>query len=188
MPLSPAARRHRADLAQLSSLAEGDLQVIFRDVSDAVRIREELSDVLPQLMRLYGSAAASLAADWYDDLRERAEVRGRFQAIVAELPDKARTDALAGWSVAPLFGAEPDGKTALSKVSGGLQRIIFNADRFTITRSSVQDPRARGWQREGGGECAFCQMLLGRGAVYTEESSQFESHDRCKCIGVPAFE
>lgn len=188
MPLSPAVRRHRADLGQLASLAEGDLQIIFRDVSNAIRVREELTDVLPELMTLYGSAAASLAADWYDDLREEAEVRGRFQAIVAELPNRGRTDALARWGVAPLFGAQPDAQAALAKVSGGLQRIIFNADRDTIMQSSIQDPRARGWQREGVGECDLCQLLLGRGAVYSEESSQFETHDRCRCVGVPAFE
>lgn len=188
MPLSAQARRHRADLAELARLAENDLSIVFRDVDNAVAVRDELEDYLPKLVAMYGSAAASLGADWYDDLRERAEVRGRFQAIVAELPDEGRTTSLAHWGVAPLFGADPDATTALSKVTGGLQRIIFNADRDTITYSSIQDPRARGWQREGAGECEFCQMLLGRGAVYTEESSQFESHDRCKCIGVPAFE
>lgn len=107
---------------------------------------------------------------------------------MAELPDAGRTTSLAHWAVAPLFGADPDATTALSKVSGGLQRIIFNADRDTITFSSIQDPRARGWQREGAGECDLCQLLLGRGAVYTEESSQFETHDRCRCVGVPAFD
>lgn len=186
--LSSKARKHRADLAELVRLADNDLSVVFRNVSNAVRVREELMDTLPQLMTVYGSAAASLGADWYDDLREEAEVRGRFQAIVAELPDLGRTTSLAHWGVGPLFGANPDADAAMSKVSGGLQRIIFNADRETVMRSSVQDPRARGWQREGVGECDLCRLLLGRGAVYTEDSSQFETHDRCRCVGVPAFD
>jgi hypothetical protein len=186
--LSPAARKHRADLAELARLAEGDLSVLFRDVSDADRVRESLIAVLPRLVTMYGSAAASLGADWYDELREQAEVRGRFQAIVAGLPDVGRTDALAGWSVGPLFGATPDASAARSMASGGLQRIIFNADRETVTGSAVRDPKARGWQREGVGECSFCQMLIGRGAVYTEASVQFDSHDRCQCVGVPVFD
>jgi hypothetical protein len=185
--LSPAARKHRADLAELARLAEGDLSVLFRDVSDASRVKTSLVDMLPQLVTMYGSAAASLGADWYDELRAQAEVRGRFQAIVAELPDVGRTAALAGWSVGPLFGAAPDAPAALSMASGGLQRIIFNADRETVAGSAIADPKARGWQREGVGECDFCAMLIGRGAVYSEASVQFDSHDRCRCIGVPVF-
>ena len=169
-------------------MAESDLSVLFSGTSDPKLVDEALRDMLPQLVALYGSAAASIGADWYDDLRDQAEVRGRFQAIVAELPDLGRTDSLAGWAVGPLYGANPDPDTALSKASGGLQRIIFNADRQTVMRSSIQDPRARGWQREGNGECDFCQMLIGRGAVYSEETVDFDSHDRCRCIGVPAYD
>lgn len=188
MPLSATARRHRADLAELARLAENDLSILFRGIPEPKRVQEALRDMLPQLVALYGSAAASLGADWYDDLRDRAEVRGRFQAIVADLPDIGRTDSLAGWAVGPLYGTDPDPTTAFSKASGGLQRIIFDADRHTVMRSSIQDPRARGWQREGNGECQFCQMLIGRGAVYSEDSVDFDSHDRCRCVGVPAFE
>lgn len=188
MPLSATAKRHRADLDELTRLAENDLALVFGDVDNALRVKEALADTLPQLVELYGSAATALAADWYDDLRERAEVRGRFQVIVADLPDTGRTEALAGYAVSPLFGANPDKAIALSKASGGLQRIIFNADRYTIMRSSIQDPRARGWQRQGGGDCDFCQMLIGRGAVYSVATVDFDSHDRCKCVGVPAFD
>lgn len=169
-------------------MAAGDLSALFRDVSDAVAVRDSLLDTLPQLMGLYGSAAATLGADWYDDLREQAEVKGTFRAIVAELPNRGRTDSLARWGVSPLFGAEPDAASALNMISGGLQRIIFNADRDTVTFSSIQDRGARGWQREGIGECEFCQMLIGRGAVYTEATSDFDSHDNCHCVGVPAFD
>jgi hypothetical protein len=188
MRLSTAAKRHRGDLAELARLAENDLAAVFRDVSNVEDVKAGLNDILPKLVTIYGSAAATLGADWYEDLREQAEVRGRFQAIVADLPDVGRTESLAGYAVSPLFGARPDAAIALSKAAGGLQRIIFDADRHTVMRSSIQDPGARGWQRQGTGECDFCQLLIGRGAVYTEESVSFESHDRCRCVGVPAFD
>ena len=187
MPLSSAARTHRADLAELARLAERDLAVVFADVSNADLVKGALNDILPNLAAVYGSAATSLGADWYEEQRAQAEVRGRFSAIVAELPDLGRTEALAGFSVGPLFGATPDAATALSLAAGGLQRIIFDADRHTIMRSSIQDPRARGWAREGSGECDFCALLIGRGFVYSEDTVQFDSHDRCRCIGVPEF-
>jgi hypothetical protein len=30
-------------------------------------------------------------------------------------------------------------------------------------------------------------MLLGRGAVYTEASADFEAHDHCNCGAAPAW-
>lgn len=185
--LSPEARSHRRHLAELARLAENDLSVMFRQFDTADAARDGLRDLLPRLTSVYGEAATSLAADWYDDLRDAAEARGRFSPVLADLPDRGRTDALASWSVKPLYQAEPDFATALVKVSGGLQRIIANADRQTIAASSIADRSALGWAREGVGECEFCQLLIGRGAVYTEASADFESHDRCGCVAVPAF-
>jgi hypothetical protein len=183
------ARTHRRDVAVLTDLALRDLRKAWGQFDGATAARDGLQDVLPRLVALYGSASATLAADFYDDLRDQAEVKGRFRAIPAELPDEDRTDALARWGVSPLFRAEPDFESALTLVSGGLQRIIANADRHTITGSSVADPRARGWRRVGSGSsCDFCQMLLGRDAVYSEATADFEAHDHCNCGAEPAFD
>ena len=189
MPSLPLSEKHRRDLVELTGLAQRDLARIWREFDSAFTARDGLRDVLPRLMEVYGSAAATLAADWYDELRDTLTVKGRFRAIPAELPGNDRTDALARWAVGPLFKPEPDFDAALALVSGGLQRIIANADRETIMGSSVADPRALGWQRVGAGECktGFCDMLIGRGAVYTEATADFASHDNCKCSAVPAF-
>lgn len=185
--LTPEVRAHRRDLSALAGLAEGDLRLALREFDTADAARDGLRDLLPRLTLVYGEAAAALAADWYDDLRDAADVRGRFTPVLADLPDRGRTDALAGWAVAPPYAAEPDFATTLVKVAGGLQRIIANADRQTIAASSIADRGARGWARAGAGECEFCQMLIGRGAVYTEATADFESHDRCGCVAVPAW-
>lgn len=185
--LTPEVQAHRRDLSELVRLAERDLRVAFREFDTANAARDGLADLLPRLTVIYGDAATALAADWYDNLRDAAEVRGRFSPILADLPDRGRTDALAGWGVGPLYQAEPDWATTLVKVSGGLQRIIANADRQTISTSSAADRGSRGWARAGVGECEFCQMLIGRGAVYKEATADFESHDHCGCVAVPAF-
>lgn len=187
MPSRSQLAEHRRDLAALVGIAENDLRLLFREFDTAEAARDGLRDVLPRMVAIYGSAAATLGADWYDDLRDAAEVRGRFRAIPAELPDTGRTDALAGWAVAPMFQPEPEPGTALTKVAGGLQRIIANAHRDTIRISSIADRAARGWARGGTGNCDFCAMLIGRGAVYTEATADFESHDHCGCIAVPSF-
>lgn len=183
-------RVHRRDLVALTTLAERDLTATFARFTstDAVRVRDALTAALPTLAATYGAAAATLAADWYDEARAAQNAAGRFRAIPATLPDQGRTDALAGWAVEPLFSAEPDRVLTLEKLVGGFQRIVANADRRTVTGSAVVDPSARGWQRAGSGHtCSFCAMLISRGAVYSEATANFRSHDHCHCIAVPVF-
>jgi hypothetical protein len=176
---------HRADLQQLTGLAADDLSLIWDSLNAAAGF-DGLMDELPKLVEMYGSAAATLGADWYDELRVAEEVAGSFTAVTAELPDPGRTYALAGWGAAE---AVKNPVTALTLVTGGLQRIIANADRQSVTISAVEDPRSSGWKRVGRGRggCDWCQMLIGRGAVYSEATAQFESHDHCFCTAVPEF-
>lgn len=176
--------RYRADLAELERLALNDLATLVRDVSSGRVASALLVDILPELVAVYGSAAATLAADWYDEHREAQRIPGRFRALAAELPDEGRTNSLAGWA-ARAFDDDP--ATGTMRASGGLQRIIADAGRNTIMRSSLEDPRAVGWQRIGSGECGFCAMLIDRGAVYSEAGADFGAHDHCNCSAAPAF-
>jgi hypothetical protein len=176
----------RRAVNDLSTLAAGDLRALWRQVSTADEARDALSDVLPLLVNTYGSAAATVAADWYDDLRDELNISQRFFAITADFDDQG-ADVLARWGVSPLFDAEPDWERTRTLIEGGLQRRIANAARETVRISSLEDPQAQGWQRAGGGGCAFCTMLIGRGAVYSEHSADFASHDHCRCHAVPAF-
>jgi hypothetical protein len=174
----------RRDLAELLRLADGDLDALFRQIAGAEGLRDALMDVLPQLVAVYGEAAASLAADWYDEIRDADGAAGRFRAIPADLPNRERTDALARWGVGPLFGGAGV-EAARSLVGGGFQRIVADAGRQTVIRSLVADPQGRGWRRETRGGCDFCKMIAGRGAVYSAETADFASHDDCGCIAVP---
>lgn len=152
-------------------------------------VRDALMELLPLLADKYGAAAASLAADWYDDYRAESEVRGSFRAEPAPLPGSARFEALARWGVDPLFRSTPDPAAALTLIAGGMQRTIADAHRMTVVESSLRDPAAEGWRRIGQGDnCGFCNMLIARGAVYREASVTFKSHDHCNCIAGPAFD
>lgn len=182
---APAALR--TAISDLAVLAGNDLAALWRQVSTPDEARDALRDVLPPLTQTYSLASATLSADWYDDVRDLVEAKGRFRAIPASVDDLG-ADALAGWGVTPLYKAEPDWAAARTLVAGGLQRRIANASRYTVAGSAVQDPSARGWQRVGSGaSCDFCSLLLGRGAVYTEATATFESHDHCNCAAEPAW-
>lgn len=178
---------YRRDLAALLGMAQTDLAVLFRRTQDAEALRDLLMDVLPQLVATYGSAAATLAADWYDEARDLEAIGGRFRALPAELPDAGRTDALARWGVSPMFGGT-GADAARSQTWGGLHRIIADAGRDTVRVSLAADPAGRGWERRTRtGSCKFCQMLAGRGAVYSADTADFASHDDCNCLAVPVI-
>lgn len=163
-------------------LARNDLAALWRQASTAAEAGTALRDVLPALIDTYGTAAAALAADWYDEHRAKLGVSGRFPAIPADISDSG-AHALIGWALKEAT----DDAALQGLVLGGTQRRIANFSRGTITGSSVEDPKSTGWQRVGSGECAFCEMLIGRGAVYSEASADFASHDHCNCSAVPVF-
>lgn len=173
----------RQALADLNTLAARELGGLFRSLQAGDSPEEALRDLLPALIDRYGAAAATVAADWYDDLRESLGVGGRFVAIPADIEDTG-TQALIGWA---LDAATDDG-SLVALLEGGIQRRVVNFGRFTITESSYADPRADGWMRLGvGTNCPFCNVLISRGAVYSESTVTFASHDHCNCIAAPAF-
>lgn len=77
--------------------------------------------------------------------------------------------------------------SAFVQTAGAVGRLILNAGRDTITRTTIADPRTAGWRRVGVGKCDFCQTLLGRGAVYSEATADFEAHDGCACSAEPVY-
>lgn len=178
---TPATLRRSVD--QLVGFANRDLSALWRQVNDAAQARVALMDVLPALVETYGQAAATLAAQWYDEARAKADIGGSFQGIPVGPSDRG-AQALAGWATS----TANDMSTLEALVLGGLQRRIGDAARETVMGSAIADPKATGWQRQAFGGCEFCQMIAGRGAVFSEASADFASHDHCGCVAVPAFD
>lgn len=168
----------------LVTYAASDLQALWREIAGTPVAADALHDVLPALIDTYGAGAGALAADWYDEYRDDIGARGRFTAIPAAIADTG-AHSLIGWAV----DAAVDDVSLLALLEGGVQRRVANFARDTITGSSLADPAAVGWQRVGNGGCTsgFCDMLIARGAVYTEATALFAAHDHCKCSAVPAF-
>jgi len=149
-------------------------------------IAEILHDVLPGLLSEYRLMSAEVAAAAYQADRIRAAVPGRsFAPVVPDLKDGG-AHALVGWALS--VAESPTSLDAL--ILGGYQRRGRDGGRLTVQSSSLADPGARGWQRVdagGDGSCAFCRMLIGRGAVYTEASVRFGAHDNCNCAAAPIW-
>lgn len=171
-------------LRRLYELAKAAIRAALASVetTDSAAVAEVVVTVVPVIAERYGLAAGALAADWYDDEREAAEVAGFFQASPAELPDQGRYESMARWV------ADKDDVEAL--VTGGVQRVIANAHRETVMQASFEDPNAAGWARfssGGDGSCPFCFLLISRGGVYTNRTAHFGAHDNCNCAAGPVW-
>ena len=170
-------RRETADLVRL---ADRDLTRLWRLVAGGASADEALRDLLPAIVTEYGQVGAAMAAEWYDDQRERSEARGRFTAVPLIATDRG-TDALIGWALS----TATDDTALRALILGGTQRRIVDHQRLTVTSSSVADPAADGWVRVGRGECDWCQQYLDgevRSVAY-----DFPAHDNCNCGATPAF-
>lgn len=189
----PAEAEQRQALAQLTALAQSDLAAFWvaADALPVEELRVALAEILPGIGLTYGDAAAALGAEWFETAREASGAPGSFAPVLAEQPDQGRWASLANWATQTMVKPDaPQGarQIVLKRVDGGLQRSIAAQHRETIMRSSIADPAAKGWRRVGVGDsCEFCSMLLSRGAVYTEASVRFRSHDHCNCAAAPAW-
>lgn len=77
---------------------------------------------------------------------------------------------------------------AEARSSAAAMRHALDGGRQTILQTTALDDRAVGWRRVTGGKsCSFCSMLAGRGAVYSETSVGFHSHDGCSCSAEPVY-
>ena len=187
----PSPAESREALIGLTRLAEADLRRLWVRIANQPpdAVRDALMDLLPLLADEYGTAAAVMAADEYDELRLIAEAAGVFTAEPVPPPTSARFEALARWGVDPLFGSEPNPEAAFVKIAGGMQRTIADMHRETVVQSSLLDPAALGWRRVGQGDnCGFCNMLIGRGDVYSQKGVAFKSHDHCNCVAAAVFQ
>lgn len=172
----------RSETSQLVRLADRDLTRLWRLVANGADAGEALHDLLPAIVTQYGAAGAAVAAEWYDQQREKASARGRFTAVPLAADDRG-AHALVGASLATARG-----DTSLKGlILGGVQRRIADHVRLTVANSSVFDPAAQGWVRVGvGGACDWCNQYLD-GEVRTVEGYDFDAHDNCNCTTAPVF-
>lgn len=172
----------RSETAQVVALADGDLAALWRMVTAGASAEVALRDLLPSIVTEYGSLGAALAAEWYDEQRAKADVKGRFVAMPVAAEDRG-AQALVGWAL----NTATDDASLKSLILGGVQRRVADHVRYTVTNNTLEDPAASGWQRAGNGECDFCDAIIGRGTVYSEAGADFGAHDGCQCTAVQVW-
>jgi hypothetical protein len=171
------------ETAELVRLADRDLTRLWRLVANGAAADEALHDLLPAIVREYGTLGAALAAEMYDQQREKAGARGRYFAAPIAADDRG-SHALVGAAVAQAR----DDSTLKTLILGGVQRRIADHVRLTTANNAVADAASEGWMRVGEGGCksGWCDQYLD-GEVRTVEGYDFDAHDFCKCDVVSVF-
>lgn len=194
MPTPADAEALREIQAGVRALVIGDLEAFFAslDLGRPEAARDALLEYVPFLVATYGEQAASLAADWYDDVRADEGVPGRFRAAM-DVPDESEaTEGLVRRAAGALFTDVP--LAALPMIQGKAAQYAIEGARQTVMVSTMRDPRSSGWRRvTRSGACRFCRMLAGRGAVYKESTAFFAAHGgaeggECNCAAVPSWD
>lgn len=140
----------------------------------------------------YGDAAATLAADFYDEIAEAAGA-GVADAVLAETASDASVAGSVRYSAKKLFGREPDEDAFKRGCAAALARYVKKAANDTMSRNAVRDGRKGAkFARvpQGAETCAFCVMLASRGFVYASKETAGEFghfHDHCDCKVVVGF-
>lgn len=174
------------------SLARADLEGFFvgLDISNSEAVRDALLEFVPALAREYGDVAATVAAEWYEELRTGA-VGGSFNARLAPLKPDAAVEASVRYAAGHLFDGDP--ADTLAVLSGSLQRFVTYGSRATVARNVQLDPRKPRYGRvpSGSRTCAFCLLVASRGWVYhtRETAGAFDHyHSDCNCQVAPQWD
>jgi len=176
----------------VSVLVRGELDGFFGslNLSKPEKMRDALLQFVPLIVRRYGEGAASVAADWYDEVRAGAKVRARFRAQVANPVEADRVEKMVRFAARHLFTDTP--ALMLPAIDGAVGRYAIEPARMTIVRSAEKDPDAAGWGRRARADaCDFCQMLAGRRGSYlyrSRSTAHFDAHDDCSCVAVPSWD
>lgn len=198
----------RTAQAGIVSLATTDLEEFFAslDLDKPEVARNALIAFLPMLILRYGMAGATLAADWYDEMRSDEGVKGRYRAAPAEPVNvEVRTEATVRRAMGPafalttaatvglLYAGQPAGTRAsglvLPALTDPMTKMVLEPARETTILSALADPQAAGWQRiTRAGSCKFCRMLASKGDVYRRRTADFAAHGNCNCAAAPSWD
>lgn len=162
-------------LSDLAAVAIRDLVELWRRATLAeVDFARFMVDAFMETAAAYAGVAADLSADWYEQSAPRLPYRAA--PAVADLVPLAGS---ARWAL----GAEGD--AALDRMSGSMQRAVFNGARETTLLNVEREDGAMWARHASANACEFCRMLATRLDAYTSRSSaSFKSHDSCHCVAI----
>lgn len=177
-------RTANAEIVRLAR-AEFDSLVASLDLSRPDLVRDALTEYLPALTAEYGDLAASVAAEWFEELYAASGRKARFTPSLAPVVDSRAIEGTVKWAAGSLYAETP---TVAPALRAAVSRWVLQPGRETVARNASRTS-AR-WARvpSGSETCAFCLLTASRGFVYTTEQTAGrgnEYHDDCDCVPTP---
>lgn len=155
-----------------------------------------LAGASAEMVAKYRRNSAALAAAYLRAHRVASGLDGNVRVVIPQTLNVKQFDAtLHSLSVASLKKAAAQGiaadvamGNALTRSSGALARLVLDAGRETVTRTTQNDEAAAGWRRIlGGGGCDYCRERAG--LVFSSEAgAEFEAHGKCGCTSEPVYQ
>lgn len=178
-------------LSSLGVLTVAQLVDLFNNYSGGPGFAGLLHTAVPEIVGQHAQAAATVAAQWYDELAPDKP----FQATPAVDVPAEQIAKTIGWALNAPGDAPP-----LDRLAGSAKRMVYNAARDTITENAAAEGVR--WARYAQPDaCAFCRVLATRSGdnLYTSEhSAQFvvgrggkprgsrklgeKYHSHCRCL------
>lgn len=153
-------------------------------------VQASLFEFVPTLVSEYGDMAATVAADWFEELRVAEGVTGSFRAPLAPSVPLEQVNARLGFATrtsGPLWAGD---SATLSAFLGMMtNEYALQPGRDTVMEAAHKDNAAYARVPEPGA-CKFCLMLASRGFVYSESSAggTKKFHGKCRCNVLPSWD
>lgn len=146
--------------------------------------REFARAVMEQALRVYGDAAATAAADYYDSIMETSG-NGAPRALLGSSVDAAQVEKTARYQAGKLVNGDAAGfvRECASYAADATKKA---ANDTTLKNAKRDGKRGVRFARvpTGAETCTFCRMLASRGFVYKSAKSAGEFshfHRGCDC-------
>jgi hypothetical protein len=180
------ARESKAALQLVTGAAvDAVVSALSRLSGSPEQQRSLLLDITPSVIAHYSDGSSALAADFYDDERERAAPPKLYIAEPVIVDRTVKIRRAVAWASDPLFAN--DHGLSSARLAEVVQLETARPYRDTILTNRRRDPSAVGWRRVTAGGCKLCRMLADRGAVYEDTTARFAAHANCKCTAQPVF-
>lgn len=176
----------RAANSQLSQLVRDALEAFFAslDLSRPEAARDALLEFVPVLTQQYGDVAATLAADWYDELRAASGAAGRFRALTAAAVPSGAVEAKVRYLAGHLWTPTPE--AMLGGLLTATDKYVKQPARNTVAANAKREGVR--WARvpTGAKTCSWCLILASRDAVFHSKASAGGDgnryHGDCDCV------
>lgn len=159
--------------------------------ASTAKAREAAKAIMAQAGEAYGQAAATLAAEWYDERAQAAHAKLPC-AVTEAVYDEKLADSTARYQARKYAAGDVEGfaSSCAALARDSARRCVNGTVMANVERDSEKGARfAR--VPVGTTTCAFCLMLASRGAVYSSRRSAGDGnrfHRNCDCKVVPSWD